>query len=164
MADVFFFKFLKDLKISKDESKTLGMVSEVIWFGLALLVISGIGLYLPEMARLNESPKFLVKVIVVGVIIVNGIFLNLKISPQLVKISFGRAHKHKPGELRGQRKLAFALGAISITSWFSAFILGMFRSVPFSFIHLLSIYLIVLGIAVSLSQIAESYLGRRGLT
>ena len=161
MADFFFFKFLKDLKISEDESKTLSMVSEVVWFGLALLVISGIGLYLPEMARLNESPKFLVKMIVVGVIIVNGVFLNLKISPQLVKISFGGKHKHKMGELRGFRKLAFALGAVSLTSWFSAFILGIFRSVPLSFIHLLAIYIIALAIAVSLSQILESHLTRK---
>ena len=135
------------------------MVSEVVWFGLALLVISGIGLYLPEMAHLNESPKFLVKMIVVGVIIVNGVFLNLKISPQLVKISFGG--KHKMGELRGFRKLAFALGAVSLTSWFSAFILGIFRSVPLSFIHLLAIYIIALAIAVSLSQILESHLTRK---
>ena len=104
------------------------------------------------------------KVIVVGVIIVNGILLNLKISPRLVKISFGKLHKHKPGELRRQRKLAFALGAISITSWFSAFIFGMLRSVPISFANLLAIYLIVLGIAISLSQIAESYLGKKNIS
>jgi uncharacterized membrane protein len=161
MADFFFFRFLKDLKISEDESKTLSMVSEVVWFGLALLVISGIGLYLPEMARLNESGKFLVKMIVVAVIIINGVFLNLKISPQLVKISFGGKHKHKMGELRGFRKLAFALGAVSITSWFAAFILGIFRSVPLSFIQLLSIYVIAIGIAVSLSQILEIHLTRK---
>jgi len=161
LTDFFFFKFFKDLRISEDESKTMSMVSEVIWFGLALLVVSGIGLYLPEMVRLNESSKFLVKVIVVGVIIINGIFLNLKISPQLVNISYGVKHNHKSGELRGFRKLAFALGAVSITSWFSAFLLGMFRSVPLAFIDLLSIYLIVLGIAISVSQIMENYLTRK---
>ncbi|MCU0660257.1 MAG: vitamin K epoxide reductase family protein [Candidatus Pacebacteria bacterium] len=151
IADIFFFKFLKDFKISKSEADTMDTISQVIWIGLALLIISGIGLYLPEIARLNNSPKFLLKAIVVSVILVNGLFLNLLIAPRLIKISFGEKHRHRGGELHHIRKIAFALGAISISSWYSAFVLGMLRSSPASFGILLSIYasLLLLGIIVS---------------
>ena len=93
--------------------------------------------------------------IVVGVIILNGAFLNLLISPRLVHISFGKRHPHEPGELHHLRKLAFALGAVSIVSWYSAFILGALRRLSFSFIELLSAYLVIVALAVIGSQITE---------
>jgi uncharacterized membrane protein len=161
ISDFFFFRFLKDLRISLDEANILHMFSQVIWLGLGISFLSGIALYLPEMERLNESAKFLVKVIVVLVITLNGAFLNLKIAPQLVKISFGRPHHHSRGELHHERRLAYALGAISIISWYSAFTLGMFRISPASFLELLGIYGGLLLIGVVVSQIVERRMGKR---
>jgi uncharacterized membrane protein len=155
VTDLFFFKFLKDYHISKWESKILHSVSELIWVGLAILVVSGIALYLPEAARLNESSKFLAKVIVVGIILINGIVLNLYISPKLFKISFGKKHKHQKGELHYLRKAAFATGAISIVSWYTAFILGAISSSSLSMGQILFIYLIVLIVAITISQSVE---------
>lgn len=161
-ADIFFFKFLKDLRISEQEADILRTLSQAIWFALAILIVTGIGLYLPEAEEFNQSAKFLVKMIVVAVIIVNGLFLNLLIAPKLVKISFGKRHKHEKGELHNMRKLAFALGAISITSWYSAFILGMTRP-DMSFPMLLAIYLVVLGTAILISQFIDKYFSKKAL-
>ena len=161
ITDIFFFKFLKDLKISEQESDILGTLSQVIWFALALIILTGIGLYLPESERLLDSSKFLIKMIVVAVILVNGAFLNLLVSPKLVHISFGESHEHQSGELHKLRKLAFALGAISITSWYSAFILGTLRQLPFSFLELLGVYVALVIIAVAGSQIMERVLARQ---
>lgn len=155
ITDIFFFKFLKDFRISEWEAEVMHTLSQVIWFALALLVLTGLGLYLPEAKELNQSAKFLVKMIVVGVIIVNGVFLNLLIAPKLVKISFGKRHRHEAGELHYSRKIAFALGAISIVSWYSAFILGMLSKPPIEFYPLLLIYLFILGAAVVGSQFME---------
>ncbi|OGN01981.1 MAG: hypothetical protein A2651_02110 [Candidatus Yanofskybacteria bacterium RIFCSPHIGHO2_01_FULL_42_12] len=163
ITDVFFFKFLKDFKISESESEILRTLSQVIWFTLALIVLTGIGLYLPASERLLISSKFLVKMIVVGVIIINGAFLNLLISPKLVHISFGESHHHESGELHRLRKLAFALGAISSASWYSAFILGSLRRLSFSFQELLGIYLILVVIAVIGSQVIERRLVKRAV-
>jgi len=163
ITDVFFFKFLKDFKISESESEILRTLSQVIWFTLALIVLTGIGLYLPASERLLISSKFLVKMIVVGVIIINGAFLNLLISPKLVHISFGESHHHESGELHRLRKLAFALGAISSVSWYSAFILGSLRRLSFSFQELLGIYLILVVIAVIGSQVIERRLVKRAV-
>lgn len=161
LTDVFFLKFLKDLRISEEESDILHTISQVIWFALAILVISGLALYLPETARLNDTPKFLVKALVILVIIINGAFLNLLIAPKLVKISFGKKHEHESGELHHLRKLAFALGAVSITSWYSAFILGMLKTMALTFMQLLTIYLVLLILAITASQIVERQVAKR---
>ena len=161
IADILFFKFLKDFRISEWEAGTLRTLSQVIWAALAVLVLSGIGLYLPEAQELNQSSKFLVKMAVVSVIIVNGIFLNLLIAPRLVKISFDKKYDHRTGKLYYIRRLAFALGAISLTSWYFAFILGMLRFVSIDFMPLLFIYLGILSGAMVASQILERFFSRR---
>jgi uncharacterized membrane protein len=155
ITDIFFFKFLKDFRISEWEVEILHTLSQVIWFALAILVLTGLGLYLTESKELSQSAKFLVKMIVVAVIIVNGAFLNLLIAPKLVKISFGEKHKHETGELHYIRKIAFMLGAISIVSWYSAFILGMLQRPPTGFLPLLSIYIFILIVAIVGSQFME---------
>lgn len=155
ITDLFFFKFLKDFKISSLESGVMNTLSGVIWFALVILVVSGTLLYLEDVEKFNNSSKFLTKMIIVGVIIVNGITLNFFVSPRLAKITFHKKHEHQPGELHHIRKIAFALGAVSVTSWYSAFILGMFRSVPLSFSVLLSAYITLLVVVIAFSQLAE---------
>lgn len=161
IADIFFFKFLKDFRISEWEADVMRTLSQVIWFALAVLVITGAGLYLPEAQEFNQSPKFLIKIIVAAVIIANGAFLNLLIAPKLVKISFGEKHNHETEELHHIRKAAFALGAISIVSWYSAFILGVLRDVALEFFPLLSIYILLLGAAIIVSQLVERSFARK---
>lgn len=158
LTDIFFFRFVKDLKISEFEKSVMNLISQVVWFALAVLIVSGIGLFLPEREALLASPKFLLKMIVLIVIIVNGIVLNYFVSPRLLKISFGVERNHESSAIRRARKLAFACGAVSITSWYSAFILGMLHTSPFSFLVLLEIYIFLLFLVVSVSQFVERHL------
>lgn len=156
ITDVFFFRFLKDNKISEEEKGTMDTLTNVIWVGLAILVVSGLMLYLPEQARLDASPKFALKVIVVCVIIVNGLLLNLKVAPRMRSFSFDQTPV-----ARHLRKLAFALGAISITSWYTAFFLGSLRSINVAFEHGLLIYIsIVLAVVIG-SQLFELIVFRK---
>ena len=155
ITDILFFKFLKDFKISEFEASVLYTLSQVIWFALAVVIISGFGLYLPEMQELNHSGKFLVKMFVVGVILLNGVFLNIAVSPKLVKISFGKKHEHEEGELIKLRKFAYASGAISLASWYYASALGMAHNPPLGFRGLFLVYLFILGAGVLISQVFE---------
>ncbi len=152
--DVMFFKFLKDYKISEAENDILKSLSQIIWAGLAISIISGLGLYLQNAEVLNESSKFLLKVIVVGVITLNGIFLNLSVAPHLVKLSFNDEIT-KTTQSNHLRKMAFASGAISFISWYTAFFLGTLQSLPFSLIQLVGIYLGLLCIGIIISLIME---------
>ncbi len=161
ISDIMFFRFLKDLKISAQESEVLESLSQIIWFGLGLGILSGIALYLEDPAGYIASAKFMVKMIVVGVIVINGTFLNLVVSPKLIRISFGQKHKHHPGELHQLRKIAFALGGVSIISWYSAFVLGMFRTSPASFSVLLAIYMSLLTLGIIGGQVLESIFSRK---
>jgi uncharacterized membrane protein len=150
ITDVLFFRFLKDHQISGEEQDSFEAITRIIWVGLAILVLSGIMLYLSDVGRLSVSPKFLIKLVVVGVIIVNGLLLNLIVSPRLRQLSFD-------GTLpaRHFRRLAFALGGISIVSWYSAFILGSARGIPLSFVEGLAVYGILLIGTIIGSQVFE---------
>ncbi len=162
LADVFFMKFLKDLKISEHEASVLQTITEFIWFALGVIVMTGLALFLPQSGELLQSSKFLIKVFIVSVIIVNGAFLNLKVAPELVKISFGETHEHEKGELRRARKLAFMLGPISIVSWYSAFALGMMGYLTQPLELLLLIYLLIIITAITVGGLLEESIKRRG--
>ncbi len=155
ITDIFFFKFLRDFRISEEESDIMNTLSHVIWCALGILVASGVGLYLPQADILGESPKFLVKMIAVIVLIVNGFLLNIIIAPKLVHITFGEPHPHKPGELHKLRHLSYALGAISITTWYFTFVLGALRNISFSFSTILVFYVTLLVIAIIGSQLYD---------
>lgn len=161
VADVFFFKFLSDRKISVFEADVLNTLSKVIWCALGLLVVTGFGLYLPATEILHTSSKFVVKMVGVGVLIINGIALNLVVSPRLIHITFGEMHRHVEGELVRLRRVAFALGAISISSWYMIFILGSIRSIPVPVSSLLPMYLLLILVAVGVSQVVDRYVAAK---
>lgn len=157
-TDVFFFKFLKDLRISHWEADTMRTISQVTWLGLGFLVLGTVGLAIMDGAGMAI-------LMVVAVIAVTEAFLNLKITPHLIHISFGDdPHKNAKGELRRERRLAFALGAISMVSWYSALILAVWQSIPLSFPVLMLIYIGLLAAAVLGSQIVERTYGRKPMS
>ncbi|MDQ5901415.1 MAG: hypothetical protein QG580_130 [Patescibacteria group bacterium] len=158
VTDIFFFKFLKDYRISESEHKIMGTLSSVIWIALGVLVLTGVGLLIQNQEVLMQSSKFLTKVVAVLVLIVNGAMLNLVVSPKLMDITFGDEHSHAKGELHFMRKLAFALGGISISSWYVVFILGSIRKIPISAGAGISIYVLILVLAIVGSQIFDRYL------
>ncbi len=155
VTDIFFFRFLRDYRISKGEHELMKTLSNIIWFALGVIVVTGIGLFIPRSEELLQSSKFLIKMVAVGVVIVNGVFLNLLVSPRLMEISFGESHDHKTGELHYFRKLSFALGAISITTWYTIFILGSLKSIPIDFGSALALYLLLLAGAITMSQLFD---------
>ena len=165
ISDVLFIKFLKDLKIEDVELKILKTMSKIIWMGLLIIVISGVFLFLSDIERYSVSAKFLVKMIVVGIIIVNGALLNFVVTPKLTQIQFGEfGEVGDIGDVQGirnLRRLAFASGAVSMTSWWTAFILGLMHRSPTPFHVLLGIYLIVVAGAIVSSQILEKLISTR---
>lgn len=152
ISDILFLRFLKDFKITEEEKSILKLMSQIVWFGLLLIVISGVGLYLPEADRLLESAKFLVKMIVVAVIIINGAILNLVITPKLLNIAW-KTEGINVKKASRMSNIAFATGAISFVSWYTAFFLGFARNVTLSFSQLISIYVGALLVGIIGSQI-----------
>lgn len=153
-SDILLMEFLKDLKISKKEASVIRKMSQVVLMGIILAFVSGLALFLPEMERLLSSAKFLVKVIVFGILVLNGFFLHQIVLPKLVKFSFHKDH-YLVKQTIHLRHAGFVMGAISVVSWYSVFLLGAFPVIPFSFSVLLGSYVFVLLVAIFASLLLE---------
>jgi hypothetical protein len=89
------------------------------------------------------------------VIIANGTLLNLFIAPKLTQISFSNSIKILSRKEIFLRKISFALGAVSITSWSVVFLLGSVKSLNFSMHVFMFGYLMLMAIAVLVSQLLD---------
>ena len=155
LTDILFFRFLKDFKISIFESDVLKILSEIIWFALAFILFTGLGLFFSDTATYLHSAKFLAKIVIVGVIIGNGAILNLYITPRFLMMFTDNKDLFESPRSTGLRRIAFALGAVSLVSWYSAFILGSMGSSRASFPVLLAGYGIILCGSLLVSQVLE---------
>lgn len=122
--DVFFFKFLADFKIEKTEAATMHSLSEIIWVGLTLLLATWIMLYLSDPNTYISSDKFIAKMVIVGILIINGVFLTLHLTPRLTDLDFTTSLRHTTN----MKYLAFASGIVSLTGWYTALVLGRLPS------------------------------------
>ncbi len=162
VADTLFFRFLKDMRISRFEANVLKNVSYSVWFGLFLAIVSGGLLFMAHPAALLASDKFIAKLLILLVVIINGLILHFRIHPTLTRIYFGKRHTPQKAELAGGTRMAFLCGAISVTSWFSVFLLGMLpRSFSASLAAILTVYLATLGAAALSALGVQRYLKTR---
>lgn len=145
-SDIMFFSCVKDHSISKTEARFLRLGSVMTWSGLALLIISGFGLFLTDPAGYMASTKFISKMLIVAIITINGAIFHFDHIPWL--------HKHIDIPLRSADQFTkrapklIISGAISVTGWFAALILGSLRFVPFTVVQVMLGYGVVLFIAI----------------
>lgn len=158
-SDLLLLHFLKDLKISKKEADIIRTMARVILLGIFLAFLSGLLLFLPEMERLLNTPKFLVKCVVFVILTFNGFFLHHLVLPRLVKFSFHHDH-YVVQNILHLRHVGFIMGAISLVSWYTVFLLGTFKNIPYGFWTLLGGYFFVLVVAITTALFVERSLGR----
>jgi hypothetical protein len=153
VSDIFFNIFIKDKKIQAKESYVLDMLSVIVWFSLAFIFLSGFAIFLSDPLNYFYSTKFLVKMTVVTAIIINGYLFWRLVHPALHKLNFTDKNMHH--KYVRLRKVSFALGAISLASWMSAFVLGMLGDIPFSYAQSITGYLVICFAGIIVSQIME---------
>ncbi|GIW65529.1 MAG: hypothetical protein KatS3mg094_048 [Candidatus Parcubacteria bacterium] len=141
VVDYLFFKFLKDKKIDEKEKSILDNLSDFIWLILGLIIVSGVFIYLSDMDKYHNSVKFMLKMIIVLIIVINGFLMNLIVSPKLIEFDFQKLNNLK-------ERIFISMGVISITSWLLAFILGRLKTIPLSLIEALGLYLLFLIITI----------------
>lgn len=159
ITDILFFNFLRDYKISKKEAEVMGMLSNIIMGALVLLYLSGIALFLSNPEKFWNSPAFLAKATILIVLTANGLIMHKWIAPHMVHMSFITHPFESHRQMHTLRKLAFALGAISFTSWYSVFFIASLKSytTDFALPDYLKIYSAVLLSAIITSQILQHY-------
>jgi hypothetical protein len=121
-------------------------LSWAIWIGVATLTASGLLLFAMKPTTYLHSSGFVAKMIVVGVLILNGLVLHSRLSTLRLSTA------------------ALLLGAISTVSWYASMAIAMFRSkVHLSVIDYMSIYLIAIAIVWRLNwRLYEHFASRYG--
>lgn len=137
-SDAMFFHTVRDKKINKTEFGFLKLGSRLVWLGLIVLLVSGIGIWSLDPAGYSQSTKFLLKMIIVFVITFNGLFFH-RVHFGRLKRSLGMRLSEKSSLIR-HRTSVVASGAISVWSWSLAIILGSLPNLPLSLPEALLVY------------------------
>lgn len=146
-SDGIFFSTIKDGRITEDELRFMKLGSKLVWTGVAILVISGIFLVSTDPARYFASNKFLAKLTIVAIIILNGIIFHLIHIPHIkkhIEIMFRESENFIK-----KAPLILASGALSMVSWISTVILGVLKHVPYTYFQIMSAYLLVAILAMT---------------
>ncbi len=148
-SDFIFFSSIKDKVITHTELRFLRLGHKLVWAGLAIMVLTGILLFAQNISGYLHSTKFLAKMTIVGIIIINGYIFHRKHIPHL--------HRHEGRSLTRSNKFKtesaslFVSGAISLTSWTAAFVLGFIKSIPYSYVSIMLVYFVILALSILIS-------------
>lgn len=166
ITDILFFNFLRDFTISKKEAEVMRIISNVIMIALGVLILTGVALFLSDVARYSVSAPFLAKSLIVAIVAINGITMHKFIAPHMVKLSFIQHPFSALHSIHTLRKISFGMGAISFVSWYSVFFIAMLKSyIPASasLVEILMVYGAILFPAVLVSQIMHRVIHRSSL-
>lgn len=147
ISDVLFTFYGNDKKLSATEIKTLRLLSNVVWVGLIVITLSGVGLFLSDIPKYLQSVKFLAKMSILAVLLVNGYVLHKYIWKHVIARNFLVSNQESR-----MRKFAFACGAVSVLSWMTVCGLGVLDKVSVSYGVLMGGYatLIIGGVITAL--------------
>lgn len=146
MSDVIFISTTKDKILDASEFNILKKGSKVTWVGLFLLIISGALLFSLDPQSYLASDKFILKMIIVGIIAINGVVFHFIHTPRLQKL-VGTNLAGSVSFKKCSRSMYYS-GAISVVSWVSALILGGLRMIPVSVSLGLVIYIGLIVVAI----------------
>lgn len=147
VSDLLFTFYSKDKKMSETELKTLRLLSNVVWIALIVITLSGLGIFFSNIPKYIASTKFLVKMSIMAVLLVNGHVLHKFVWKHVIARQFLTSSKES-----FMRKVAFVCGAISVLSWIVMCILGVLKSIPLSYVQAVVSYLgiVIFGIGGAL--------------
>lgn len=136
MSDILFLLSVRDRRLDRSELKLLKMASAIVLMGLGLLYVTGFGFVMTGSA---VSGRFFAKMLIVLVATFNGILMHLFIFPFLESCA-----RHST-DLLSDEVLQYApymvsAGAVSAVSWYTALVLGIWRTLSISFWQIISVY------------------------
>jgi uncharacterized membrane protein len=139
VSDTLFFSSIKDRRLSKTEMRLLSVTSNFVWVGILIILASGAGLFLENIDGYIASSKFLVKMTIVAIIILNGAFFHYWHMPLMHNTK--NADLRKLHTFKNNSRILFVSGGISFVSWMSAIVLGSLRSIPVTYSQGMWVYL-----------------------
>ena len=140
-TDMVFVRCLRKRRIDHTLETVLELASKLVTAGLALLTVSGFVLLA---TGTHTSDRFWAKMVVVVVIAANGVCAHWLAFPRLSKaMRSGEVHLTLP--FLNQLSVA---AAVSGVSWYTAVILGTWKTAHLPMVQYLGIYAAVLALAV----------------
>ena len=111
IADKEAFAWMRGIRATLD-SKQLAFYHRLVWVGLASLIVTGTLLVYPSRLYVLSDVLFLIKLLFVGVLIVNAVLIG-----RLQDHAVTMPNKDVPAS---EKRALFLSGAISVISWLSA--------------------------------------------
>lgn len=141
-GDIIFLTSVRNKLLSENTLHIMQITSRIIWVGLLILLLSGIGLVSERPEIFLNSQKFWAKMSIIGVIITNGLvfhFLHFPILRMGINKKFTATNM-----IIKNRTILVLSGAISVLSWTMTIILGVLGRTPFSYLQFLGVYCVLL--------------------
>ncbi len=161
LGDLRFLRYFKRFNLNQSEILKLQTFFINIWIPIALVVI---GLFLGFMANPVASvgsPNYVIRSIVAGVILINGIMFYLISGRKLI---WSRSFEEETESARDLlRKISFAFSAVSISSWYSLLVLSLIYKIQIGFETLILVYVGVVSLCVMVSQFYEYFFAKDAL-
>lgn len=154
-----FFHFLEDASIDNKELNVIKGISELVWVGFGIVLVSQFAYYISHPEMLAASGAFLAQIISLLVFAIAGAALMIIYTPFLVYMPFERI-------TAGDNKASFAslrrptaiIGSIALFSWYFAFVMNF---VELSVTSLLTIFAVILGFVAFLAMLWDKSLHTR---
>lgn len=151
-----FFHFLRDASIDDKELDAIKSVSEIVWLGLGLVLVSSFARYIAQPELLSQSGPFIAEMSALLVSALAGAVLMVIYAPFLIYVPFESVKKGDNKEaFVNVRYPAMIAGSILVVSWFYAF--AMIHVAEASSSLLVGIYVFVLiGVLLAVNWWHES--------
>lgn len=158
VSDVLFFRALKDKRISPDELGLLHTLGMMLWVGLIILIASGLGFVTLQYIMSGTSSYivsawFQAKMTIIAILFTNAWVMHLYVFP-FMKSHLGTTLTHK--KVAPHFALLAVTGVVSITSWYSALVLGVTRGLDFPYGLIINLYLVILMFGVMVAYVLMS--------
>ncbi len=141
-GDIIFLSSVRKKMLAISEVQILETIGKIVWIGLLILLLSGIGLTLQRPEIFLHSGKFWAKMTIVAILSLNGLVF-LRFHLPTIRKSVGE--KFSPSsEIIKMRTGIVISGAISVISWSYVIILGVLGRTPFTYAQFFITYLGVL--------------------
>lgn len=153
MSDVLFVTSIGDNRIDRSELRLLKIASKIVVAGLVLLTVTGIGFLLTGSPT---SPRFWAKMTIVLVAALNGFVMHKLLFPIFercvrdgIAVSSAKFTRYAP--------LLVIAGPISAISWYSAIILGIWRTLTLTYAQYMIVYGFLITSVIALSAFSVDY-------
>ncbi len=150
VSDILFNFFTKDRNLNETEITTLSILKNVVFYSLIIIIISGVTIFLSDVEKYTSSSKFLAKMSILLILLINGCVLNKYVWPRMLGEGFFTSVTE-----RNTRRVAFACGAISVISWIAVCTLGVLNRLAMSYQFIMLSYLSIIAFGVFVALIIE---------